>query len=71
MNLQYMAQKLIDSGLSQDDIAEMVRKRGHHCRQNQISRVLRGHDTRYQLGDAIRQVYIDVVLRPTDREAAS
>ena len=60
MKLQVMAQRLTDMGYTQWQIAEMCEVRGAAANQSTIHRILKGVDPSYTLGDALRQVYMDV-----------
>jgi len=60
MKLQVMAQRLTEMGYTQWQIAEMCEVRGATANQSTIHRILKGVDPSYTLGDALRQVYMDV-----------
>jgi Ni,Fe-hydrogenase III large subunit len=59
LNTKTMAQRLIDKGFTQQQIADMCEARGVKARQSTIHRILRGSDPTYTLGDALRRVYFE------------
>jgi hypothetical protein len=68
MDVQTMLKRLIDAGLSQDRIVELVKAYGGNTNQSNISRMIRGGGCRYELGCVIRRVYFEVC--ELDRGAA-
>ena len=56
-----MLRKVTEHGWSQSDIVRHLQNKGLKTNQGQISRILRGGDCRYQLGAAIRELYLDVI----------
>ena len=58
MTLQEMVCALLERGYTQDDLRDKVKAKGLSCTQSQISRIIRGHDVRYQLGSVLRDIYI-------------
>ena len=70
MTLQQMVHALIERGYTQDRLRDLVLQRGIKCSQNQISRISRGHDARYQLGSVLRDIYIEEFMRPTEGKLA-
>ena len=52
-----MTMALIGSGYTQAGIADAIRALGVNCSQPTVSRILRGADPKYALGQAIRHIY--------------
>jgi len=70
MTLEQMVHALIERGYSQGRLSQLVNQRGIQCSQNQISRIKRGYDCRYQLGAAIRDIYVqEFYLNPEVEDA--
>lgn len=63
-----MLQKLVEKGFTQQQIADLVKRRGANCNHSQVSKILRGRDPSYTLGDAIRKVYMEHCEAPEARQ---
>jgi hypothetical protein len=61
VKVDLMCKRLVEKGLTQKRIAELVELEGVKCPPSQVSRIIAGRDPSYSLGDAIRRVYFRVL----------
>lgn len=58
-----MTKKLLDEcGYSQKSLAQELNLRGVKCTQPTIGRILKDTDPSYTVGNAIREIYLEVAI---------